>query len=364
METAAEWKQVAYFLSFIGPDYSRSSTLLNFKSNKIEKKYFHVSSRLGKLTVDLLRLRKELNNNSVIVIMSPAHKVTPLAKLICGKKVILDAGWPLTDGVISRGFRKSQLLKLLKSYILDFASFHTADLVLVESASQSDRIRLMYLLRKNKIEVSYTGLNETAFTPNRQVSIKVQNLKSHLKSNPTAINVLFRGKINNESGIDTILLSARELTKEANFIFLTGRDDKLKNLSPNCFQMSDVSESEMAEIYDLADIALGQISSHPRLKYTIPHKAFEAGYFAIPYISADNSGIREFLDSEDAVFISQPFAEGIVEAISLLSNFAARKDFSRKIHEKYEQKASQFVINRDFEDVIGTLISLRKNTGD
>lgn len=352
MKTAAQSKHLAFFLSFIDPDYSRSSTLLNFQSEQIEKKYIQVSSRLIKLTSDLIRLRKELKDNSVIVIMSPAHKVTFLAKLITGKKVILDAGWPLTDGVISRGHKKTEILKLVKSYILDFASFHSADLILTESASQSERIRKMYLLPGKRIEVSYTGLNEKAFTLTNQESLKVQNLKSHLKLNPDVITVLFRGKINNESGIDTIISSAQALTKEANFIFLTGRDNILKDLSPNCYQLSDVSGGEMAQIYALADVALGQISNHQRLKYTIPHKAFEAGYFGKCYLTPKSLGVLEIFDQDECYFLNEVSTEELISCIRALAKPTLRVEFESNISKTYQEKISQRVINTNFERIL------------
>lgn len=345
-------KTVAYFLSFIGPNYSRSSTLFNFKSMQIEKKYLQVSSKQLRLIIQLTRLKRELEDSSAIVIMSPAHKITFLTKLISGKKVILDAGWPLTDGVISRGFKKSYFLNLIKAYILDFTSFHAADLVLAETIVQSTRIRKMFFLSRKKIKVSYTGLNENAFQVNKQETLIIQNLKTKLNMNPRAINVLFRGKVNNESGIDTIISSAQELKNETNFIFITGSNCTLNNLPANCFQLSDVSESEMAQIYELADVALGQISKHRRLKYTIPHKAFEAAYFAKCYLTPKSQGILEIFSQNECFFLNEVSLEELNSSLRALAKRAIREDFQNKISKVYHEKISQHMINSSFENML------------
>ncbi len=352
MNKVDESNPVAYFISFIGPYYSRSGTLLNFKSKYFEKEFIRVGSRFSNLIRDLTRLREELNNNSVIIIMSPAHKVTILAKIILRKKIILDAGWPLTDGVLSRGFKISKSFKLSKSFILDFVSFQIADLVLAETFSQADRIHRIYQVPRKKIEVSYTGLNEVAFIAQKRKSIKVQNLKSQLKLNSNAITILFRGKINNESGIDTIISSANDLSTEANFIFLTGKENTLKSLSSNCFLVSDVNEDEMAQIYRLADVALGQISNHRRLKYTIPHKAYEAGYFGKCYVTARSRGLLEIFSQNECYFLEEATPEALKSAIRSLRDSNLRSEYEVAISKTYERKISQQEINLSFEKLV------------
>ena len=109
-----------HFVSFVGRDYSRSSTILNYQSKYFNKFYKQVDPRLRNLIPELFKFKNEISTNSIVVIMSPCHKLVIFSKLILRKKVILDAGWPLTDGVLSRGLSYKSILNLVKIYCLYF----------------------------------------------------------------------------------------------------------------------------------------------------------------------------------------------------------------------------------------------------
>ncbi|CAN2170499.1 GT4_PimA-like domain containing protein [Candidatus Nanopelagicaceae bacterium] len=284
--------------------------------------------------------------------MSPAHKATFPAKLITGKKVILDAGWPLTDGALSRGISLNNFSKLVQSFLLDLLSFHFADKILVESHAQLKRVHRIYRIPVKRIKVSFTGVNENAFAfTHEENSLLLQNLRDSIQQSQK-ITVLFRGRINNEAGIERIVASARLLEKEANFIFVTGSNRILENLGSNCFTYSDISELELKQIYEISDVTIGQISHHPRLSYTIPHKAFEAGYFGKSYISPRSPGILELFSDESVYFIENASIENLVAAIRQLKDSELRKSYESHIKETYEELSSQKVLNEELERII------------
>ncbi len=342
----------AYFLSFVGPDYSRSSTLLNFKTPSITKHYVHLNTSWMQMFRDFLKMRKTLDNNPVLIVMSPSHKATFPAKVLTGKKVILDAGWPLTDGVLSRGITFITIPKLIKSFLLDLLSFHFADVILVESRAQLERIHRIFGIPVNRIRVSFTGVNESLFSLSGIETPTILKFKADLFYCSQKINVLFRGRINKESGIEKILAAAKILESEANFILVTGPNRILENVSSNCFLYSNITESEIAEIYKNSDVALGQISHHRRLMYTIPHKAFEAGYFGKPYISPKSSGILELYSEGSAYFIEDDSIGNLVTAIRKFKDSSLRKMYQDQISKRYTQFASQRVLNSNFERII------------
>jgi hypothetical protein len=111
----------------------------------------------------------------------------------------------------------------------------------------------------------------------------------------------------------------------------------------------------MSEVYRKSDIALGQLSRHPRLNYTIPHKAFEAGFFAKPYITANTSGIRELYGPDSAIFINDVSGGSLASEIVKLSKLRDRLALTTFIHSDYQQNASQAVLNEKFELIIGKL---------
>lgn len=352
------------FLSFVGPNYSRSSTILNANSEKFIKQFQKVSPGIFSAFRDLYSNRKALRQANCIVIMSPCHVLTPVVKMLSNRPIILDAGWALFDGQLSRGGGRSKLLKFATIFVVDFLAFHSADFILMESQAQVQRSQRKFLLPKSKLHVSLTGLNENAFLKENPHSDLIDEVKKKLSIIDNELVVLFRGKINNESGFENISNAAIQLDNKVSFIFLLGENDMPRLFSSNVVFVSGVSDMEMRQIYELADISLGQISHHPRLSYTIPHKAFEAGFFSTPYISAENAGIREFLDSDDAVFINEPLTEGLVDAINLLSDLEVRSGYAAKINKSYRERAAQSLINVKFETLLESIISSKRNIGD
>jgi len=341
-----------YFLSFVGPNYSRSSVLLNFESASISKEYVPVSHKWRRMCFDLFNLRRRMDPHSIILVMSPSHKVCLPAKLITRKKVYLDAGWPLTDGILSRGVHANKIPKLIKSFLLDYLSFHSAELILVESSGQLRRVNRIFRVPSSRVKVAFTGLNEGAFSKLAHATSVVSTLDEKLNLFPNRVVVLFRGRINNESGIGTILAAAEVLIAEASFVIVTSPSKEVRSLPSNCFLVSDVTENEMSLLYERADIALGQISEHPRLKYTIPHKAFEAGYFAKCYVTPQSKGILELFCPGSVFLMDDTSVECLVKAIRLLKDSKLREKYEDRIHEKYLRTSSQKVLNDEFERLI------------
>ncbi len=346
----------AGFLSFVGPNYSRSSTLLNFKSPGIEKTYFHVPDKFLKSIRWIFKNRTNLRKLDVLVVMSPCHMLTLALKMITNKPIVLDAGWSLTDGVLSRGFKVQNFYKFPLLFAVDLISMHSADLVLVESILQWNRTRKFFLLSRKKVQISYTGLDESQFKNSSDFYEKESELLSQLRENiegkGKSLVVLFRGKVNRESGFETICEAAKILSNEATFIFILGERDLVPRDLKNVIRLSNVSPHEMMEIYDIAQVAIGQISEHPRLKYTIPHKAFEAGYFKKAYVTSGSRGIKEIYNEESAIYLSKSNPESLASAILNLRNRDLSQTFGEEIWLQYQHSLSQSVINKRFERLI------------
>ena len=346
-----------YFLSFTTSDYSRSSVLFNFESKVFAKTFVNFRSKSVHIFKDLLKLRKEMDKKSVIVVMSPSHKITFFARLMTKNLIVLDAGWPLTDGVLSRGNRNGYKRRLFVSYLIDFVSFHSSHIVLVETSAQRARVHKLYFVPSKKLHRNFTGYNETSLLNVESQSEKITSVKNFLSLGGRPLTVLFRGKINRESGIEVILKVASKLQNSISLIVLTSSDKVLSDVPINCHVITDVSTSEMAYIYSIADITLGQLSSHPRLAYTIPHKAFESGFFSKSYLTYKSRGIRELYDEDSAVLIRDLSVENICAAIKSLSSRELRSQLGTRAHNRYKELSSQKVLNNNFEKIILTYYS-------
>jgi glycosyltransferase involved in cell wall biosynthesis len=340
------------FIGFVGRNYSRSSTILNFETSHLTKKYFEIPANISLAFISIVKNRAALRDCSAVVVMSPCHMLTPLIRFIVRKPVILDAGWALTDGELSRGIKGTRLFKLPLIYLTDLIAFTCSKCILVETNLQINRIHNLFGIRKHKLRVSLTGINELDFAINLTPSMKIQDLVQKATFKSSELKILFRGKINRESGFDSIIKAALESGPELFFIFVIGGKDKLENLPVNAVVFQNLSNADLKEIYALSDICIGQFSTHPRLSYTIPHKAFEAAYFGKPYITVQSPGIRDFLSVNDAVFVEKPTSENLIHSIRRLSDSNRRSELGANILKTYGLKSSQHNINQDFEKIV------------
>ena len=352
MRDTVQSKIEALFFSFVGPDYSRSSTILNFDSAKIHKKYMGAPSGIFHSFRYVYRNRFAIRSADCLVIMSPCHILTVPLKILGRKPLILDAGWSLTDGHISRELKTMQFLKLPLVMLIDFISFHLADIVLVETKAQSRRINKYFAVNESKLRVQFTGLNESSFTSKESDSKVLKGIKKRIAELGYPLIVLFRGKINLESGFENILSAAKILSDSVIFIFVVGKNDTFRECPRNAIMVSQITDNEMHDIYRLSDISIGQVSTHPRLRYTIPHKAFEAGFFSMPYITADSAGVREYLHQGSALFLEHPSSESLVRAINDLKGDTTRRAYAKKINLIYRESASQKILSEKFDLIL------------
>jgi glycosyltransferase involved in cell wall biosynthesis len=94
------------------------------------------------------------------------------------------------------------------------------------------------------------------------------------------------------------------------------------------------------------------------LNRTIPHKAFEAGYFSKPYISGDNQGVRELYSDPDQVeYLQETTPEALVNCISnLIDNETKMKHLGLNIKARYSEIASQETLGKEFYNLLAEQI--------
>jgi hypothetical protein len=168
--------------------------------------------------------------------------------------------------------------------------------------------------------------------------------------------VTFRGSINPESGLEIIgEMSNLAETKVFNLLVFTNRENPNHNFSPSTRVITRrLSVQELTKIYRMSDILIGQVSSNKRLNFTIPHKAFEAGYFEKAYISIDRPAIRELYGSNEAISSRKNFnAESLLRSIlDLVNNTEKKKLLESYISREYREKANQELLGKRFIKII------------
>ncbi len=343
------------FLSFVGPNYSRSSVLLNGKSNNFRQVYYQVEMPLIKAFSQLFKIVKSHKRSKcVYVVMSPCQLLVLPLWFLTRSTIILDAGWTMTEGANSRKLGNRQIVVQIKSYFIDFTTMHLSSLILLETNAQIRYAKKLFFLNRTKLEQSFTGINERSLIPSRGKTVLQTKLDNIIGKLENEMVVLFRGRINLESGFSAIVEASKLVNSKVKFLFVINKVPKNVELGHNCFVLNEFSDSDLTIIYQISNICIGQVSNHPRLRNTIPHKAFEAAYFKKPYISTESIGIRELapLDSQ-ILYLSNPDVGSLVSAIDLLSTDQQLRDsLAENFHERFIQVASQAKIIGNLERIL------------
>lgn len=342
----SEHKVIHYvFLSIRGNRFSRTIN------------YYHGLKKLGFVSywfeIDPQRKRRDLNDivnrfqsqNVVFVVASPSHILVPFLRIKTRLKVVLDAGWPLYDGVI-QSRRKFGILgwRLLWTFSLDFLSFQLASKVFLETNNQIDVCSRRYLLPKGKMCCLATGFDES----------RVVELVSGKTNTDRAIApfILFRGGPQEEAGLNVLFEAIKYVSTSTRVRFIVvskveipqkWQHKRLKVI--NDFQEDDV----LWDLYRKAEFVLGQLSNHARLDRTLPHKFFEAGFFKKAYISSDRGVIRKYIHSNEVAGFRAGDPRDLARVIdNLLSSQNLIRQFSDSVSALYKRDFAQDVLTKKF----------------
>lgn len=346
------------FVSTLSEEYSRSAVYYSYIKNlqNMKSHFYKISPSGRSFFREIFKYRKYLSSQPsprIVVVMSPSHKIAFFLLFIPKTKIILDAGWSLTESAIARRNSKGRRLKILRNYCIDFMAFHAAGKVLLESQHQISYVSRRFLVNRKKLFKLSTGFDETQLKsqPDSHFQKKWEQVKNQHADSKI---ITFRGKYNEESGLENLAEASQLLLKERFFIIVV--TDKLPpNLvfSTRTLVIERFLEwDELAEILKISDFYVGQLSFNKRLANTIPHKAFEAGYFGLPYITAENSGVLESYNSSEAIYLSGYIPDELARKVRSLDSTEIER-YRGAISQKYQEKLSQQVLAEQFLDILG-----------
>ncbi len=339
-------KEKLLFLSYESSLYSRTGVYFSGLSGG-DIRYIKIPKGVLN-SISSLRLisSNQYFDKHKIVVMSPSHLLVILSRIILRKAIIFDAGWSLSESTKTQKPGVHSFYQLLKSLLIDFLSFHSAKQVILESPEQIKYISRNFGVKKSKLNFIYTGFNEIEFSKYQFSTRDSKNGNFH---------VLFRGKMNNEAGFETLAKVTRILeNKPIKFHIQTNAPIEKFDFSGSTATTSHyISPLEISHLYLNADLCLGQFSKKSRLKRTIPHKAFESLYFGKCYLSLKSPPIVNLMNNHEiAILIEHPDPEKIAEKIEFLSN-------NRSVVEKIGSNAFNFYkINLNQEVLTGQFLKV------
>ena len=97
----------------------------------------------------------------------------------------------------------------------------------------------------------------------------------------------------------------------------------IKELKPKNLELisSFLPDEKLGTILRKSHLSLGQLAEHPRLKRTIPHKAYESLALGLPYLTAANKAVLELLIPDQTCLVCRPGDErSLAEAILWAKN--------------------------------------------
>jgi hypothetical protein len=204
------------------------------------------------------------------------------------------------------------------------------------------------LMRSTKCGVSYTG-----FLEDRDKKV---NLDSRTPQERESINkkptLLFRGKYNEEAGIDILVKTIALTETDLNFIVVTNISKPHDLTSGNITWYSErISDEKLTNIYNRVDACLGQLGINERTQFTIPHKAFEAAYFGKAYISKESLSLDEVFGEDCYMRIMTSEPESIAREIVKLTH-SEIQEFGTNLENRYRSTlCNEIIVDNFLQDV-------------
>lgn len=258
--------------------------------------------------------RQHRKQSDLIVVGIGTPDLAVWMRLISRKKIVYNALCSNYERmVISRNLAPRFSPKAFYYWVEDFLACGAANMVMVESQHQADFFHRLFKVSKPKLVCAYTGVDEDDFFFDPQI-VRVPEF-----------TVIFRGRLLPESGVGVAVRAAKILENQGVKFIIVGAGQNLPAIerlirelhSKNVQLITErLPVAELRRLMQSAHLSLGQLSSHPRLERTIPHKAYESIVMKTPYLTARNPGVLELLRENEACLACNPAdAEDLAEKI-------------------------------------------------
>lgn len=336
-------RELQVFISIGDQEYSR--TAVYYTKLRGEKQFIKMPNSWYQMALLIIRTKKFWGNNTQIIVGSPSHLAVPLLRILTKNRILFDAGWPLSDSTAAHNFNFYQKWKL---FVIDFLAFNLAHLVAVETDEQKKFVHQRYFTPRNKLNVIFTGFNEINYLKACKNSLCPPELTPYLKDKRQII--LFRGKYNLESGIDTIMEAASLLGGQVLVVIATNRYPHGMLNGNIVILKRRLNPDEIAWLFQNSKIVLGQMSLNRRLKKTIPHKFFEAAAFSKCYLTPAYGPLKRICSESEVVFIDNPTPDFLAKKIKeILKSDNVAKIYGENLRKLYDKTFSQEILCKQFE---------------
>jgi len=176
------------------------------------------------------------------------------------------------------------------------------------------------------------------------------DLHEMLNLSPNVTIVTYTGHLLPWKGVDTLVASAKYLTKSLHILIVGGTDDKINEYRENCKEMDNVTiygrvkHEQVGGILKSSDILVIPNSGREKIsyRYTSPIKLFEYMGSGKPIIASNLPSIREILNEENAFFFK---ADDDKDLAKVIMTVAKQKELAIKKSSQSLENSSQYFWN-------------------
>lgn len=288
--------------------------------------------------------RKIRKNIDLIMVGYDNPFLVVLARLVTGQKIIYNALCSAYERfVVSRASVSKYSLKSFGYWLADFLAVHSANLVMLETREQIKYFHKLFGVSEKKCFRAWTGNDEDRFFYDPTIE------------KAETFTVIFRGGLLPESGAEYAIKAAKLLENEDLRVVMHANDQELpriqkllNELKPKNFQLMTefLPDQDLRILMQKSHLSLGQLSDHPRLERTIPHKCYESLALGLPYLTAENIGVMELLKPGETCLVCQPAdPESLAQQIIWAKNHPSElKKIAENGFKLYQEKLTSRVL--------------------
>lgn len=344
-------KKIIYF-THTRPDHSLNSVLTKgLRENKVEVAEFHIKDRgIPGFIKAISFYRQEAKNADAVIIGHDSPALVVLIRFFCRKKIVYNAVLSVYERmIISRELASRFSPKAVYYWLIDFLAVHCANLVIVESDHQADFFKKLFKISGKKIYKSWIGVDGDNF------------FYDSATSKHDVFTVVFRGALQHETGAEYAVKAAKILEREnirfvlhSGGLLLNKLNKTINEINPGNLEIrSDLlSFEELRILMQKCHLSIGQLSDHPRLERTIPHKAYESLAMRLPYLTASNTGILELLRAGETCITCRPAdAQSVAEKILWAKNNPQELELiAQNGHQLYQDELRSRILTKNLLD--------------
>lgn len=310
-----------------------------------------------KAYVNLYKKHRKLQYDILIIPLWKGALAFPLVKLITKKPILYYAYVsPYDTFLYDRKTIEPGSIKAKLIYLFEKIAWKWSDMILKESYAEIDHFTSQFDIEKTKFRRLFISADESEFFP------------CPIKTPTNEFKILFFGKFIPLHGVETIVNSAKLLSKQNNIKFIFCGDGQTKGdmiMLSKKFKLSNidflgyVSKEKLLENIRESDVCLGIFGNTKKASYVVTNKVYQILCSQKPLITMRSSASKEIglVDKENCVLVESNNPSQLSEAILFLKNNPIKSiQIAKNGRKLFENRLSMNATGKELLDYLKELM--------